>query len=71
MKNIVRKLVTDWFLSSGSDSSLLRTEYGPKEMGRCRFNTFTPHSRGLYSAMTFFTIWGSLMLISLPYPFKL
>jgi hypothetical protein len=25
--------------------------------------TFTPHSRGLYSAMTFDTIWGSLMLL--------
>jgi|SRR5659263_320810 len=33
--------------------------------------SFTPHSTGLYLAMTLDTIWGSLMMLSLPHPLKL
>ena len=33
--------------------------------------TFTPLTTSLYLAMTFDTIWGSLMLLSLPHPLKL
>src|SRR5659263_159645 len=33
--------------------------------------TFTPLAIGLYSAMTFNTIWRSLMMLSLPHPLKL
>jgi hypothetical protein len=31
-------------------------------------NTFTPHSTGLYLAMTFNTIWGSLRCFLFPIP---
>jgi hypothetical protein len=31
-------------------------------------NTFTPLATGLYSAMTFDTIWGSLFMLAIPHP---